>query len=163
MTDQFFSYPKTLEHSHAGPLAVQIDSFAKRLLNQGYAINTCKTKILLVADLSHWMERKKFQINDLDEKKICEFIKYRLIHYRPNRHENPTLRDFLAHLRGAGIVPVPALTADNSPLGRIESNFARYLKQERGLAQATLDNYIPIARRFLSERFGTNIILLEEL
>jgi len=163
MTDQFFLYPKTLEHLHAGPLAVQIDSFAKRLLNQGYAINTCKAKILLVADLSHWIEKKQFQISNLDEKKICEFIKYRLIHYRPNRHENPTLRDFLAHLRGAGIVPVPAPTADNTPLGRIESNFARYLEQERGLAQATIDSYIPIARRFLCERFGTNIILLGEL
>jgi site-specific recombinase XerD len=163
MTDQFFLYPKTLEHSHAGPLAVQIDSFAERLLNQGYAINTCKAKILLVADLSHWIERKQLQISNLDEKKICEFIKYRFIHYRPNRHENPTLRDFLAHLRGAGIVPVPAPAADNSPLGRIESNFARYLEQERGLSQTTIDNYIPIARRFLSERFGTHVILLEEL
>ena len=115
MTDQFISYPKILEHSHDGPLAVQIDSFAKRLLNQGYAINTCKTKILLVADLSRWLERKQIQISDLDEKKICEFIKYRLIHYRPNRHENPTLRDFLAHLRGAGIVPVPAPTRQYPP------------------------------------------------
>jgi len=163
MTDQFFSYPKTLEHLHAGPLAVQIDSFAKKLLNQGYAINTCKAKILLVTDLSHWVERKQLQISYLDEQKISEFIRYRVIHYRPNRYENPTLRDFLAHLRGAGIVPVPAPAADNSPLGRIESNFARYLEQERGLSQATIDNYIPIARRFLSERFGTDIILLEEL
>ena len=40
MTDQFISHPKTPEHSYHGPLAVQIDSFAKRLLHQGYAINT---------------------------------------------------------------------------------------------------------------------------
>jgi len=163
MTDQFISYPKTIEHSYDGPLAVQIDSFAKGLLNQGYAINTCKTKILLVADLSHWLEKIQFKISSLDEKKICEFIKYRFIHYRPNRHENPTLRAFLAHLRGAGIVPFPAPTVDNSPLGRIESNFGRYLEQVRGLAQVTIHNYIPIARRFLSERFGTGIIVLEEL
>jgi site-specific recombinase XerD len=163
MTDQFFLSPKTLEHSYAGPLAIQIDSFAIKLLNQGYAINTCKAKILLIAGLSHWIERKQFQISELDEKKICEFVKYRLTHYRPNRHENPTLRDFLAHLRSVGIVRVPVPATDNSPLGRIQSNFARYLEQERGLAQVTIDNYIPIARRFLFERFGTDIILLEEL
>jgi len=163
MTGQFISYPKTPEHSYNGPLAVQIDSFANRLLHQGYAINTCKAKILLVADLGHWIERKQFHISNLNEKKICEFIKFRLTRYRPNCHENATLRDFLAHLRGTGIVAVPAPAVDNSPLGRIESNFARYLEQERGLAQVTIDGYIPIARRFLCERFGTNIILLEEL
>lgn len=162
MIDQFSPYPKALERLHAGPLAVHIDSFAERLLNQGYAINTCKAKVLLVTNLSHWVERKQLQISDLDEQKINEFIKYRTIHYRSNRYENPTLRDFLVHLRGAGIVPVPAPAADTS-LGRIESSFARYLDQERGLSQATIDTYIPIARRFLSERFGTDIILIEKL
>ncbi|HYA44362.1 MAG TPA: site-specific integrase [Acidimicrobiales bacterium] len=36
---------------------------------------------------------------------------------------------------------------------RVEQAFARYLAQERGLASATLANYMPVVRQFLQERF----------
>jgi len=41
--------------------------------------------------------------------------------------------------------------------------FARYLTEERGLAQRTLDSYLPPVCAFLSERFGTEPIVLDEL
>jgi len=163
MTDHFFSSPDVLQRLHAGPLGDHIDSFSRLLLEQGYASRTAKEKIRLVADLSRWLERKHLQVIDLEEEKISEFLKFRANHYAPNRYEHSTFQALLRHLRRAGIIPHPAPPVDDSALDRIESDFGRYLTQERGLTQATLDTYLPIARRFLSKRFGTAIIILEEL
>ena len=52
---------------------------------------------------------------------------------------------------------------DNSELHRIECNFLRHLERERGLSQATLLNYLPVIRCFLTERFGSEAIALNEL
>jgi site-specific recombinase XerD len=68
----------------------------------------------------------------------------------------------LSLLRDAGIIRcVPV--REETPLHAIEQRFARYLTQVRGLAKPTINNYLPIARTFLSERFGDNQITLDEL
>ena len=41
--------------------------------------------------------------------------------------------------------------------------FEHYLVRERGLSPATVANYLPAVRRFLTERFGTGPLLLREL
>ncbi len=45
----------------------------------------------------------------------------------------------------------------------IEKGFAQYLSQERGLSPATLANYIPMVRRFLSDRFNESTIRIDRL
>jgi site-specific recombinase XerD len=52
---------------------------------------------------------------------------------------------------------------DNSQLHRIECNFSRHLEQERGLSQATLHNYLPVIHCFLTERFGSDDVMLSEI
>jgi site-specific recombinase XerD len=68
----------------------------------------------------------------------------------------------LNQLRNAGIIRCPPVR-EETPLHAIEQRFAQYLTQERGLAKPTIRNYLPIARTFLSERFGSNQITLDEL
>jgi len=69
----------------------------------------------------------------------------------------------LKQLRGIGVVPSLPPKIDNSAHHRIECRFARYLAQERGLARATLLNYLPVVRRFLAARFVTSAIRLKDL
>ena len=52
---------------------------------------------------------------------------------------------------------------DNSELHSIERNFSRHLERERGLSQSTLHNYLPVIRCFLTERFGSDGIVLNEI
>ena len=163
MTDHFFSCPKVLQRLHAGPLGVYMDGFARLLKEQGYARRTAKEKIRIVADLSRWLDHRQLRIKGLDEEKISEFLLYRCHQDRILHEERPTLRDFLKHLRKAGIIPASAPAVGNSALYRIENSFARYLAQERGLTQTTLDTYLSITRRFLSKRFSTGPILLDGL
>jgi site-specific recombinase XerD len=50
-----------------------------------------------------------------------------------------------------------------NPRQRAEEDFARYLAVERGLAPATLVNYVPFISRLLMERFGRGPIRLTRL
>ena len=163
MTDQFYTYPKVSKRLHFGPLGSHIDSFARVLMVQGYKTSTAKHKIRIISDLSHWLDQQGLSDKDLDETTLNEFLLYRGRRGSIFRIEPPTLREWLKHLREAGIVPDPVRVDDDSKRRRIENGFAEYLAKKRGLKQATIDTYLSIAGRFLFDQFGTGPILLKNL
>mgnify|MGYP001823916986 CR=1 FL=1 len=163
MVDHFFSSPNALQRLHLGPLGEHIDNFAGLLFEQGYARQTARLKIGLVAGLSRWIEIKQLKISGLDEEMISRFLKFRAKHYAPNRFENSTFQALLRHFRKTNVIPQQKPFVEDNVLDRIERAFGRYLSQERGLTQSTLDNYLPIVRRFLSINFRNSSIVLKEL
>ena len=163
MTDQFFTNPRVLHRLHAGPLGSWVDSFAARLSEQGYAKFSIKYRIRLVAILSRWMHRGRIGIRDFDEQTTVKFLKYLRRKRRIQRGDMPTLRMLLEYLRQLDVIPTPALEVDDSKIGCIVHEFSNYLLQERGLSQASLNNYLPIVQKFLKKRFGTQSVLLEEI
>ncbi len=50
-----------------------------------------------------------------------------------------------------------------SPIDRLLRDYGRFLIQERGLRQVTLDNYLPIAWRLLIKAFGVKSVQLKQL
>lgn len=154
MLDQFYTSPVTLARLQAGALGPYLDAFATLLWERGYSRSTIRCQLRIVGDLSHWLANRGVKVKDLDEEKILESIK-----------ESPRNRDFLGnykavfktlleHLRGLGLVSEPEMKPDESAIGLLLDDFGKYLAQERGLSQATLENYLPSIRRFLSERSG---------
>jgi site-specific recombinase XerD len=65
-------------------------------------------------------------------------------------------------LRELGVAP-PRPPAKSNPRHPVEESFERYLKEERRLSRASLLNTLPFVRRFLSDRFGSDPIALNEL
>lgn len=63
----------------------------------------------------------------------------------------------------AGVAQSCRRKANDSDLGCLLGAFEQYLAQERGLSPATLENYLPATRSFLTERFGTEPLLLRQL
>jgi len=163
MIDQIFSQPKVLKRLHFGPLGSHIDSFAQILVAQGYKTSTVKHKIRIVADFSRWLDQQGFSVTDLDEITLNEFLLYRGRRGSIFKIEPPTLRALLEHLRETGVVADSVRVDDHSKRSRIESGFAEYLAQERGLKQITIDADLSISRRFLSDQFGTGPIVLNDL
>ena len=163
MIEYFFSTPNVLKRLHFGPLGSYIDSFAQILEVQGYKRSTAKYKITIVADFSRWLDQQGFSVTDLDEITLNKFLLYRGRRGSIFKIEPPTLRALLKHLRETGVVPDAVRVDDDSKRRRIESGFAEYLVQERGLEQITIDTYLPIAGRFLSDQFGTGPIVLNGL
>lgn len=158
-----YSTPWALEHLHKGTLGPHIDGFAALLSEQGYTEHTARSKLRLAAYLSCWLHRQRLGLSDLDERQVEKFLEYRRRHGFVHRGNAATLLHLIRYLREAGVIPVPVVQMDDNELHRLEQDFTQYLAQERGLAQPTLINYLPYVRRFLSERFGTNNIVLAEL
>lgn len=163
MVDQFFTAPAVLRRLYLGPLSSYLDKFAVLLSQQGYARSTVRDRIRLVADLSRWLDRRQLDIDDLDERIVGKFLKRRRRQKCVRRGYNAALRLLLEQMRNDGVIPRSTAQMPESDIDRIEHLFARYLAQERGLSRATLLNYLPPTRHFLSERFGTGSIQLDKL
>lgn len=146
-----------------GPLASHIDSFAARLGGEGYTSKTVHDKCELVAKLSAWLHRRDLSQDALDEGQLNHFHTDHRRQGHVRRGEVATGRQLLRFLRDLGCIRVLPPRTDPTPLGNLTRDFGRHLSSERGLSQATLDNYLPIVRRFLIERFESKPIQFDEL
>lgn len=163
MIDLFLSNGGKLGHLRSGPLGPHIDGFAKLLASQGHAVQTRQLKIRLVADLSAWLRRKQLPIQDLDETQAAEFLKTRKQRYVARRGERRTTAALLRHFRHLGIIPGPHEAVNDNPLEQITRDYAQFLSEQRGVSQTTIDNYLPIVRRFLGKRFEKGKVYPEKL
>ena len=163
MIYKFYSHGIPLDHLRYGPLGFYLDGFANLLSGQGYATHAGRQKILLVADLSAWFGNRRLGINDLDEEQIGEYLKRRKKQLLLHRGDRRTLAQLLHHLRQVGVVSSSCEVFNDNPVNRITRDYAHFLDQQRGLSQVTIDNYRPIAQRFLETRFAGGKVCLNKL
>ncbi len=144
-----------------GPIASHIDCFTKFLGDEGYARVTVKSKFSLIADLSHWLKRRRVPLTQLDEGKLKQFY----AHHRHSirRGDVSTGHQLLKWLRGLGLVAALPQKIDRTVLGLLTQDYERFLRSQRGLAPATLSSYLPIVRRFLTEHFGKKSLRVAKL
>jgi site-specific recombinase XerD len=153
VTARFFEHPRAIERFQRGPLGVHMDGFAEHLFEQGYTRQYGRNKLWLLRELSRWLERHGLKAADLNEKRLAEFARERSRRHRPLRGGNrATLAHFLKHLRRAGAAPTPIPRLPRDAKSRLERAFVEYLSQERGVCQATIDNYLHEVSRFLAHR-----------
>ncbi|MGD0232068.1 MAG: site-specific integrase [Syntrophorhabdales bacterium] len=163
MIDQFYSFPSSWKRLRLGPLGPYIDAFARGLSERGYAKPTAGHKIRAVAGLSRWLERRQRGVEDLENRSCRSFSG------TGAATVSPSVKRRRPYEPSSAICAIPASSLpcapgrEESPLHVIEQRFAQYLTQERGLAKPTIDNYLPIARTFPSERFGSKPITLDEI
>ena len=162
MIAYFFVPVATVRRMSCGPLGPYLDSFADQLRQQGYSKRAGMEKIGLIADLSRWLDRKKIKIETLDEQRVVDFLTARRKRFCRHFSDEPTLAQWLGYLRQANLIPTP-LPTQESPRDRLAQEYAQFLSQERGLGQATIDHYLRVARSFLSYRFGSGRICLNQL
>jgi site-specific recombinase XerD len=163
MIYKFYSHGIPLDHLRYGPLGFYLDGFANLLSGQGYATHAGRQKIRLVADLSAWFGNRRLGINDLDEEQIGEYLKRRKKQLLLHRGDRRTLAQLLHHLRQVGVVSSSCEVFNDNPVNRITRDYAHFLDQQRGLSQVTIDNYRPIAQRFLETRFAGGKVCLNKL
>ncbi len=153
MTTHFFKHPRAIERFRRGPLAGHIDGFAGLLFEQGYSRVYARNKLWLLRDLDRWLDRQGLRVAHVDERRLAEFARVRARRGRRLRRGNgPMLEKFLAHLRQSGAVPTPARRLPRDAKSRLEHAFVDYLAKERGVCEATVDNYLHEIVRFLAHR-----------
>ena len=108
-------------------------------------------KIRVVRLLSLWMARSRLGIRQLNEQRIAHFLRTQRRALRRQRHVEHTLNQLLRYCRRSKIIPDPRPTRVEKPSELLIIDYQRFLTQERGLSQATLNNYLPVARRLLAK------------
>lgn len=152
MTRTYFPDLRVRQRLYEGPLAIYVDAFAEQLAHQGYSGATAREKLRLIAHLSRWLDRNNLRGEDLDEACIARFRRYRRRRGRVDHQAAATSKALLRQLREAGVIPsAPDRSAPGAGCRAVD-DYSRYLAQERGLASATIVNYVPVVRDFVAGR-----------
>jgi site-specific recombinase XerD len=161
--DYFFddgTNPRTLDALKGGPLASPLKAYAQRLREDGYATHSGFVQLRLLGCFNRWLDRKGLTSQDVDAATIGRYLRGRAQSRKLRRGDSAALFRLLTMLRPEGSgVAAPPPTPVEAALGR----FQQYLRQERSLSEATVINYTPVARSFLSERFPKGALRLQQI
>ena len=113
-----------------------------------------------IARFSNWLQTAQLDLHQVDEATVERFLQRdpSLVH----SNESAPLRRFLALLREIGLTAARPPESRNCQQ-RFIDEYQRYLRQERGLAETSVPNYVPFAEQLLSSRFGDSDMDFPEL
>ena len=146
-----------------GPLSFHIPGFAASLASQGYSKSSIAYRFGLVRAFDGWMQQRRMSLDYFSEERIEQFLRYRWRRYSKQPTDRPTLLSLLRQLWETEAVERPVTPPEISPLGNLQTDFAQYLTEQRGLRPATVKQYLFHSRRFLTERFKNGVLPLGQL
>jgi integrase/recombinase XerD len=147
-----------------GPAAAFMSPFASWVNEQGYSFASLRQRIRVAAGFSRWLAEKSLYLRAVDSRHCAQYLRYRARRLRTCRGDDIALGQFLEFLRQQGVTPAEKAPPRRlTPAERCIQGFERYLREERLLSRASLVNYVPFVREFLSERFGNGAVRLSRL
>jgi integrase/recombinase XerD len=153
-----------LSRAPEGPLASHIGPFARSLSKQGYSLYSIHQQVRLAACFSRWLKQQGVGLHSITSDHPPRYLRYRARHARPSQGDVAALRHLLEFLRSEGVIPAEKISASPlSPAERCTQGYEHHLREARGLANATITNYVPFVRSFLEDRFGNGPVKLSRL
>jgi len=153
-----------LSQTPEGPLAPHIGPFAEALREQGYALASIHRHLLLAACFSRWLRRQGIALRNITSDHPPGYLRYRMRKLKRGLGDTAALGHLLAFLQSQRVIP-----AEKIPLRRLTSAercaqaYELYLRETRGLAKATIVNYVPFIRGFLKVCFDDGAVMLSHL
>jgi integrase/recombinase XerD len=153
-----------LSRAPEGPLASHIGPFARSLSEQGYSLNSIQRQVLLAACFSRWLKQQGVTLRSISSEHPPRYLRYRARRARPSLGDAAALKHLLEFLRCEGVIPAEKMSAcPLTPAERCTQGYEHHLREARGLASATITNYVPFIRSFLEDRFGDGAVALSHL
>jgi integrase/recombinase XerD len=153
-----------LSRAPEGPFATFIEPFARSLREQGYARYSIHRQVLLATCFSRWLKQQEVATRGLTSDHPPRYLRYRARQVRPSRGDAAALRHLLDFLRRERVIPAERISSHPlTPTERWMQAYEHHLREARGLARATIVNYIPFAGSFLKDRFGDGPVALSHL
>jgi site-specific recombinase XerD len=155
----FFKDTKTIEQMKEGLLGPYIVPYANQLRAEGYARQSGRIQLRLVADFGRWLARKGIAVNQLAVQHTLDFRRARKrAGYRSTNADQAALARLVRLLREQAVItdgtPKPVLTASEVLLAEYDG----YLQRERAVVLSTRINYRPFIRRFLVGKFAAGSV-----
>jgi len=144
-----------------GRMGPFIDGYRAWLAGRGYAPGTVINMLAMAGDLGRWMDARDFAASDLDRVMVAEFrdaMRTAGMRNVPGAHGLDRLLQYLEHegVRAASAVPA-------TPVEELVQRYRRWLVGDRGLAEATVERYVKLARLFLTQRSTELVHSVENL
>jgi integrase/recombinase XerD len=133
-----------------GPLEQYAPGFRAWLLARGYTPLTTVPQLQLMAHVSRWLEREGLTAAGLTGQEAGRFLAARRSAGGQRPRKPAGLHPLLDYLRGLGVIPPEPPGPPQDAASVLISEFAEYLRSERGLAPMTVGAYSSRAARFLA-------------
>jgi hypothetical protein len=132
--------PKLQRRLHGGPLGVHIDLYAARLLKEGHCRQSAWRCLRVVSDFSHWLERKRIGLGEVDERTVERYQVFRLRNRCPFLSDKPALDRLLSVLRGIDAIQPNTTVVDRRSAGSIRAFDSGSTWRETDVVFATRTN-----------------------
>ena len=145
-----------LSRAPEGPLLTYLEPFARSLREQGYVLDSIHQQVLLAACFSEWLKRREVALGGITSDHPQRYLRYRARQVRPGRGDAAALRHLLDFLRRERVISTEKKASVHllTPAELCAQDYEQHLREARGLAKATIVNYVPFIRSFLKDRFG---------
>ena len=153
-----------LAQAPEGPLATWLEGFADAAGRVGYARSSIGRRIRLAAGFSRWLGQEGIDLSCINSDHPVQYLRHRARRVRLHRGDAAALRHLIEFLRLEAVVPTQTIPVGRkTEAERCVLAYEQYLREARGLAAATILNYVPFVRAFLEHRFGTGQVILAAL
>jgi site-specific recombinase XerD len=153
-----------LSQTLEGPLAPYINSFAASVGQQGYVRTSVHRKVMLAACFSRWLKDRGIGLKEITSVHPTQYLHSRARRLQRHKGDAAALRHVMEFLHNIGAVPVERkIVCRDAHVARCLHAYEQHLRKVRGLCDATIVNYLPFIRQFLTDRFGTGPVALERL
>jgi hypothetical protein len=159
----FFQDKNTIERMKEGPLGQYIVQYANQMRAEGYARQSGRIQIRLVADFSRWLARKGIAAKQLAAQHTGNFLRSRKrAGYQSTNADQSALARLGRLLREQGVITDRTPKTAATPSEVLLDEYDRYLQKERSLVLSTRINYRPFIRRFLVGKFAAGSVELPD-
>jgi len=153
-----------LAQTPEGPLSPYLAPFAKSLKERGYALCSIHRNVHLSACFSQWLNQRRIALAGITSDHPSQYLRFRAQHLRPSFGDTAALDHLLDFLRSTNAVPPESEPSRRpTPAEYCAQEYEQYLREARGLAGATIINYVPFIHSFLTDRFGDDSVRLSLL
>jgi site-specific recombinase XerD len=158
---------QTFEHSYqtarTSSLLTSVIDFAERRRAVGYSAASMKSSLVLVRNFAVWLDRQTAPGDSISPDVIAEYLGERRLQKCRRRGDIHTLRQFISFVQAAAPLGQAKLAPEISPADKVLEAFEYYLRDERGLAEASIRLYADAVARFLGHTFGSGDVQLVKL
>lgn len=144
-----------------GAMGPFIESYRAWLIKRGYCLGTVIHLLAMAGALGRWMDTHNIAVGDMNRAVTAEFCSARRasgMRWVPGTHGLDSLLEFLGQ---QGVVAAPAFA--DGPVEELVGRYRRWLVGERGLAEATVERYVKLARLFLTQCSTGSVHCVENL
>ena len=144
-----------------GPLAPYFEPYAEYLADQGYSQISFWKKTFLINEFSRWLSQEGISVDEITITHEEAFLRYRAQRRCPIGGNRIALSGVTGWLREKGIIECRTTSSvETSAVDRVLQEYRSYLREDRGLASATIENYAGYARHFLTYISGEDELRL---